>query len=163
MNRKIGIREVLRPIFALSFLLDKIMSRLLSLELGLTLPQFRILLALQFQSQKSQRAIADFWGIAEASVSRQIGILSRKKLLYRDHKFQNKKEHNLVMTQLGKKKFQEAIGLINKNFEALFKEVGQSERKDITASLNHFIALARANNPQVFSGVKPKILKGNKK
>ena len=132
--------------FALAFSLDKVADRLLRARRGLTLSLFRILIALKFLPKTSQRSVADFWGITEASASRQIDILVKKKLLDKSRNPDNQREYLLALTPRGAKELKTTIGILDGAFEKLFREVNPKERLALSSLLRRLLDLLRKSH-----------------
>src|SRR3954469_21502069 len=67
-------------------------------QLGVGMAQFRILVLLQEQPQLRQRQLAGHLGQTEASISRQIKLLTEKGLLVVQINPKNKREHLTTLT-----------------------------------------------------------------
>ena len=135
MEKNLKIREVIQPIFILTLYLQKIADRALRLKMNLTISQFRMLMAINHHSGLSQKHIADFWGMEEASVSRQIGILAKKKIISIKAGPASKREHALSLTPSGKKLIEKALLVIEKQSEEIFKDVSQEQREGLSVLL----------------------------
>jgi DNA-binding MarR family transcriptional regulator len=133
---KVPIRQVVQPFFKAAFLLDRVVDRMLLEERGMRIAQFRILLALKHYDGISQRRIAEYWGIAEASVSRQLKILGRKGLVQEDPNPEKRREHQLRLTAAGEKEIKEAMNAADRKLEDLFAAMDDNTRRALTENLN---------------------------
>lgn len=139
MDKTLKMRQIIESIFILTVNLQKVADRILHSEINLTLSQFRMLMAINHHPGLSQKDIADFWGIEEASVSRQIGILTDKKLISIKNRAASKREHSLSLASPGKKIIEKAILVIENQSEDIFRDVGQKQREDLYALLELLI------------------------
>jgi len=147
------MRTILVPIFRLVFFLDKITDNILNKELRIGLSQFRILMVLAKHPESSQRTIAEFWNITEASANRQITNLSREKLITKKVNPRSKREHLLTLTSAGKEKIDRAISLMDKLFEKKFKTVEAKDRK-LLADLLQNLLTSMEIDKKLFHNIK---------
>ena len=118
-------------------------DRALLAKMELTLSQFRFLMALKHHPETSQKSIADFWGIAEASASRQIEILLKKKMVARLKNSKNQKEYLLTLTEKGEKELKKALAVIDGILEKVFKDLANRERVILSSSLQNMLEFIR--------------------
>ena len=137
------MRTTIQPALQLVFILDKTIDRLLVEKLDVSLSQFKILMALKHSPNASQRTIAKFWDMTEASVSRQANILLSKKLIQKVKNPTSKREYILRKTRAGKAQIRRAINLIDSKLENLFQNIGREERTRLAVSLNHMLSVIR--------------------
>ena len=146
MVAKLSMRETIHPAFKLVSSMRRANDHLLVSRLDLTLSQFRILSVIKKNPEVSQRVIADFWMMTEASISRQIEILRAKKLIEKIPNPKNRREHTFALTAPGKKMLTKANTLLDSAFEKIFADVSQKERKAFSAIINRFLELAPEHN-----------------
>lgn len=101
--------------------LDRIINLKLQEHMGFGISQFRILIGLQLRPEMTQKDIADFWNITEASVSRQVKILEKQHWLVRTSR--------IAITPLGTKTIEKARAVIDEIFEKIFINVDDKKRK----------------------------------
>jgi DNA-binding MarR family transcriptional regulator len=143
MANKCSIRETLQPILSLVLVFKKIADRTLRSRLSITMAQFRILIAIQHNPNLSQQAIAKFWGVTEASASRQIEILDNKGLISKAHDSNNRRKYILRLTKRGQGEIKQASRLMNGVFERIFKEISDKDREMFHNLLQRFIAVIK--------------------
>lgn len=146
MAKRYSINETLQPIIGLVLIFKKIADRTLRPKLSITTAQFKILLAIQHNPNLSQQAIAKFWGVTEASASRQIEILNRKGLISKTHDVNNHRKYILKLTRRGKSEIKQASRLMSVIFEKIFKGVSNKDRKTFHNLSKRFIAIIKDNN-----------------
>jgi DNA-binding MarR family transcriptional regulator len=152
MAKKHSIRETLHPLFALVLGSKKIADKALSSKLNITMAQFRILAAVKRDPNLSQRSIAEFWGVTEASASRQINILTKKGLISRTHDSNNRRKYVLKLTKKGQREIKQASHLINESFEKIFKEISNKDREIFHNLLQRFIMVVKKTDPTFGAG-----------
>jgi MarR family transcriptional regulator, organic hydroperoxide resistance regulator len=136
------MRTIIGPILKLFLSLERITGDLMRKKLGLTISQFRILMALKFNPDASQKTIAEFWGVTEPSVSRQIELLESKKIIVKNKKKTDRRGHSFILSAKGKKILDKALALLDDDMEKLFKTVSQKERLEtirLLTSLHNII------------------------
>ena len=120
------------------FLLDKLADRILRERLKMTFSQFRVLMAIG-RKDVCQKDIADFWDMTEAAVSRQIEILAGKKLITKKENAKNRRARIVSLTSSGEKLLQRAFTLIDGEYEEIYKDINQKERKVLVESLDKLL------------------------
>jgi DNA-binding MarR family transcriptional regulator len=130
-----GIRAVVQPIMRLAFSIEKIADRKLRAERGLTISQFRMLMVVRKMKVASQRDIAEFWGVAEASVSRQMEPLIALKLIERKRDPGNRRANALALTARGKEALDAALDALDAELEAAFAEFPKEARPALAEAL----------------------------
>ena len=143
MAKNILFRETFQPVIGLVLIFKKIADRTLKPKLSITTAQFRILMAIQFHPYLSQQAIAEFWGVTEASASRQIEILDNKGLISKAHNPENHRKYILKLTKKGKLEIKRALDLTNKTFEKIFKDVYDKDRETFHKLSKRFIDIIK--------------------
>jgi len=140
----IPINTVTRPIMKLKVRLDRITTLTLKQELGFGNSQFRILLALTLRPDITQKKIADFWDVTEASVSRQIKILEKNNFITRD-------KNGMAITTLGQNTLEKARVAVDTVFEEIFADVTSADRKlmtQLTETLIKNVTIYQSNHNQ---------------
>src|ERR1700730_10242599 len=85
-------------------------------QLGIGLSQYKILMVLEWNPRVQQRTIADSLGQTEASISRQIKLLTAKGLLVAKPDPQTRRKHITAPTTLGMQITEAAIAIMRRNF-----------------------------------------------
>ena len=120
-----AISTVISPIMKLKMRIDRIMSLTLKKEMNMSAAQFRMLFALTSHPAITQKEIAAFWDVTEASVSRQIKLLETKGFISRTPK--------LTITASGQKTLTEGKAVLDGVFEEIFKSVSDADRIKIAS------------------------------
>ncbi len=101
---------------------------------------------LNFKKEMSQKDIADYWDVTEASVSRQVNILRQKGFV--------EKKPSTHLTLKGKKVLDDALSHATATFEEVFEGVTDTERKHAVALLEKLSADARKYLEMVDEGTR---------
>jgi len=149
-----GNRNFTYSIHKVVFLLDKLADRMLNKSLGLTLAQFRILLALHHQGEVSQKQIARFWEMTEAAVSRQTEILFKHKLVSRKENSENRREHILKLSNAGHALLTKALKIWDAESGRIYKSLDAGEIVTISKSLEKLLAVLCKDNKGVHHHLK---------
>jgi DNA-binding MarR family transcriptional regulator len=104
--------------------LDRVSTSVLKKKMGFGVSQFRILYVLAHKPEMTQKVIADFWDVTEASVSRQVGILVRHGLVMKSQNHQG-----AAITPKGKKVLALAMKHASAGFEKVFKDFSDADRE----------------------------------
>ncbi len=120
-DTEISINSVIRPVMQLRAGLDRISTLILRDTMGFGVSQFRILYVLAYKPDITQKDIASFWDVTEASVSRQVSILVRRGYVTRSPKS--------VISATGKKALDKAMKYLNDHYEKLFEDFSTKDRK----------------------------------
>jgi DNA-binding MarR family transcriptional regulator len=134
-TNKTSIQNIVRPVMQLRASLDRISTLALRKHIGFGISHFRILYVLNFKTEMSQKDIADYWDVTEASVSRQVNILRQKGLV--------EKKPSTRLTPKGKKTLDDALAHATLTFEHVFKEVTEEDRKQAAMLLEKLSVDAR--------------------
>jgi DNA-binding MarR family transcriptional regulator len=129
------LSEINRNLHRLVFHMDKVAEDLLQEHFGLTFSQFRMLMAVEKGGLSCQAHIAQFFGLTPAAISRQIDILTGKKLLIAKTNSNNRREHILELTSKGKESSKQAIELLEKRFNQIYIILSKNEQKVFAESL----------------------------
>jgi len=135
---KYSICETLQPILSIVLIFKKIADRVLRSELDITMAQFRILVAIQHGSDLSQQKIAEFWGMTEASASRQVDILGRSGLISKTRDPRDSRKHVLKLTKKGLEDIKLASRLMNGVFDRIFKDISDKDKNNLHNLLQRF-------------------------
>ena len=113
-------------------------DQILQEQLGIGLSQYKILRTLETQPHVRQRVIASNLGQTEASISRQIKLLTEKGMLTAEKNPDNLREHLADLTMRGQRLIAAAEQVLANYHQAFFAGLStrQQERlKDILALL----------------------------
>ena len=132
------ISEILIGLKTTTIKMDRVSDRLLYKKLGLTFSQFKIIIALKTKANATQSTIANFWNITEASVSRQLNLLIKKKIVTKTKSKTDQREYRLRLTTNGKSAVIKAVSLIDKTFEKILKPISENEKNNFIKTLLKF-------------------------
>jgi len=134
------------------FLLHKSAEHTVVKDTDLTLAQLDVLMTVYALGSTSQQLVAEMLQNTQASVSRQVSILLRKKLISRTQNLKNKREYTLVPTTLGIDCARASMNILDVHFEKVFSVVPRDERKKMT---RHFQSVMK--HIKSIQGADPKI------
>ena len=100
-------------IHTLAFLLEKKVDESLKEQLQLGFAQYKVLEAIGRKTNAKQNTIADLLDQTEASISRQIKILQRKKLINVDAVMGNKRARELSLTEQGEEQLRQCQSILD--------------------------------------------------
>ncbi len=121
------------------FVMDKIADSTLQDNINLTLSQFLILMNIVQNQGLTQIEIANFLEITQSAVSRQIDVLKNKNLILIKQNEENKREHLLFPTSLGKQVFTKSNNILHKTFDDLLKVMDDREKENLEKSLDKLL------------------------
>lgn len=125
----------------LSAILGKQSEQVLQEQLGIGLSQFKILMVLEWNPRVSQRSIADSLGQTEASISRQIKVLTGKGLLVSRRDPNNRRKHITTPTPLGMQVTEAASNILRRNFGPEFGHLGEDRLMQLLTGLQQLHAI----------------------
>jgi DNA-binding MarR family transcriptional regulator len=126
------------PVYLIQHLanvLAKQSERLLRTELGIGYSQFRILMVLEWNPRVSQRTIADSLGQTEASISRQIKMLTAEGMLVSKPDPENRRRHITTPTPKGMQLTESANAILRRHFGPELAGVGDEQLAALTHGL----------------------------
>lgn len=116
-------------------------EQLLREQLGIGLSQYKILMVLEWNPRVQQRAIANSLGQTEASVSRQIKLLTAQGLLVSKPDPQNRRKHLTAPTPRGMQLTEAAGDLLRRHYTPEFNRLGDGQLTELTQGLQRLHAL----------------------
>jgi DNA-binding MarR family transcriptional regulator len=119
-----------------AFTLSRQSDQLLHQRLGIGLSQFKILMVLEQQPYIQQRQIADTLGQTEASISRQIKLMTKKGLLQSKRSPSNRRQNITTPTSKGLVLLDTANELLNQYHKPMFESLNQSQQKYLAESIS---------------------------
>jgi DNA-binding MarR family transcriptional regulator len=119
----------------LAFVLDADSDQVLQERLGLGFAQFKILLVLESREGISQKQIADQLSQTEASISRQIRLLSQKGFVEIEKSRASKREKIVYLTQNGQAMANRAIEILNNYHLPLFESLEGKQQEELANTL----------------------------
>lgn len=119
----------------LAAVIGKQSDQVLQEQLGIGLSQYRILMVLEWNPRVQQKAIADSLGQTEASISRQISLLTQKGLLVSKPDPQNRRKHITTPTPRGMQLTEAANDIMRRNFGQEFAALGDDRLMGLMTGL----------------------------
>ena len=110
-------------------------NQILQEQLGIGMAQFKILSILQQTPQARQRTLAGHLGQTEASISRQIKLLTDKGMLAARINPKNRREHQLLLTPKGAKLLLVATDLLQQYQAPLFGQLNDKQYRQLLETL----------------------------
>ena len=147
--------EIVKDLHRLVFLMDKIADHLLQKNLHLTFSQFRILVSVLKHDKPTQADIAKLLDISPAAISRQIELLSSKRLILSSRSSKNHREHPLQLSPLGKAQISKAIDIMGGSFQSIYEVLGDKEQKATAGSISKLIAHIHDKGIEYFCKTSP--------
>ncbi len=125
----------------LAAIIGKQSDQILLEQLGIGLSQYKILMVLEWNPRVQQRSIANSLGQTEASVSRQIKILTEKGLLVSKRDPRNKRKHITAPTPLGMQLTEAASNILRRSFGPEYSGLGEDQLMQLIAGLQRLHAI----------------------
>lgn len=135
-----NLRSIVGPIMRLAFSIEKIADRKLRRELGFGVAQFRMLMVIRRGAAVRQCDIAEYWGVAEASVSRQIEALRESGLVAPRPGRKDHRERMLELTPKGLATVERALAAMETELGDPLSSVTARERAKLAAGLQKLLA-----------------------
>jgi DNA-binding MarR family transcriptional regulator len=114
------------------FLIAKRLNDILLKQGRITFSQFLVLVALECSAKPSQREIADFLLITEATVSRHIESLCKTGLLVRKDSPKSRRAYIIQTTAKGKAELKKTKRIIDSEVEQILSLFPQSDQKSMS-------------------------------
>jgi DNA-binding MarR family transcriptional regulator len=125
----------------LAAVMGKQTDQVLQEQLGIGLSQFKILMVLEWNPRVQQSTIASSLGQTEASISRQIKLLTNKGLLVAKRDPQNRRKHITAPTTLGMQITEAATGIMRRSFEPEYGAIGKAQLLQLITGLRELHAI----------------------
>ena len=122
-------------LFHLAFTMSRQNDQMLQERLGIGFSQFKILMVLERNAHIRQRQIAETLGQTEASISRQIKLMTESGLLRAEPSPHNKREHITALTAKGVRVVEEAMAILNGYHAPTFSRLSEKQQKYLLDSL----------------------------
>jgi DNA-binding MarR family transcriptional regulator len=119
----------------LAAVMGKQSDQVLQERLGIGLSQYKILMVLEWNPRVSQKTIANALGQTEASISRQIKLLTGKGLLESKADAANKRRRITVPTPQGMKLTEAANDVLRRSIGPELSGLGDDQLMQLTAGL----------------------------
>ena len=131
-------------IHTLAFLLEKSADENLKEQVELGFAQYKVIEAIGRNMHAKQNAIAEMLDQTEASISRQIKILQRKKLIHVDMVMGNKRARELSLTELGERQLRQCQEILELTHAKVFGGLSYDEQRYFQALFDRMIENARS-------------------
>jgi DNA-binding MarR family transcriptional regulator len=118
-----------------SDVLGKQSDQILLERLGIGISQVKILMVLQANPDARQKQIARRLGQTEASISRQLKVMTSKFLLRSVTNQDNRREHITSLTLKGERLVQEAMSIISYYHQPVFDKLNPKQQEQFLESL----------------------------
>jgi DNA-binding MarR family transcriptional regulator len=119
----------------ISFALDRQSDQALQERLGIGFSQFKIMMVLKWHTGIQQKRIADSLGQTEASISRQIKLMTESGLLQSRVSPANRREHMTTLTARGDRIAEEAMSILNEYHSPMFARLSGRQQEELTNML----------------------------
>lgn len=119
----------------LAAVMSKQSEQALQEQLGIGVSQYKILVVLEWNPRIQQRSIAESLGQTEASISRQVKLLTKKGLLLAKPDPQNRRKHITAPTPLGMQVTEAASNILRRSFGPEVSHLGDDRVLQLIASL----------------------------
>jgi DNA-binding MarR family transcriptional regulator len=130
------------PVITIGYLLQHTASilmrqsdQVLQERMGIGMSQLRLLMMLQKEPNVQQRKLAECLGQTEASVSRQIKLLSEKGLLTVRVNPKSRREHLTVPTSKGVKMTEAALDVLTHYHTPMIERLDEKQRAQLISTL----------------------------
>lgn len=114
-----------------AFVLSRQSDQVLQERLGIGFSQFKIMTVLQARPHVQQKEIAAQLGQTEASISRQIKLLTRQGLLQSMRRPEDRREHITALTTKGDRYIDEARQIVDAYHKPVFDSMSSKEQAHI--------------------------------
>jgi DNA-binding MarR family transcriptional regulator len=111
----------------LTFVLGRHSDQVLQEQLGIGFSQFKILMILNWHPNIRQKQVAERLGQTEASISRQIKLMSQVGLLQSTVHPLKKREHVTRLTHKGERVIDHALAILNRYHAPMFNTLSSKE------------------------------------
>ncbi len=135
-------KSFMYSIHELYFLVQKHLEQVLSKHKSLSFSQFLILVGFKCSPDRavSQSLIAERLNLTEATVSRHVSTLVDLQLLSRSQDVGNRRKYTIALTSKGKKVFDAASALIDKELTTIFSSIKEKDRAGIMKNFSTILS-----------------------
>jgi DNA-binding MarR family transcriptional regulator len=105
-------------------------------KLGITFPQFMILLAIKNNPHCTQATVAAWRKLTPAAISQHVNTLIAKKLIVKKNNSKDRREHSIVLTPKGLAIFKKALVIYENAQKNIFKKVSARSISDMNKTLD---------------------------
>ncbi len=131
-------------IHTLAFLLEKRADEALSEQVGIRFAQFKVLEAIGRNTHARQNMVADLLDQTEASISRQIRLLERRRLISVGIVMGNKRARELDLTEEGEKVLSQSHDVLDVTQAGIVGSLSDEEQRYFQDLFKRMIDNARS-------------------
>lgn len=126
----------------LACITDRLAAHVLKNQFNLTFPQFFILMALKKRGNISQTTVAQYHGLTEAAISKQITQLQKIQYVRKKINASNRREHILQLAPQGSEIIKKAMKILSQHFATIFNILSKEDQKSFGQNLEKVSASA---------------------
>ncbi len=115
--------------------IDRHSDQVLMERLGVSFAHFKILLVLSQNDGSTQNQIASKLGQTEASISRQVKLMEKAKLINIRRSTSNRRLRHIFLTNKGFLQTDKSINALNEYYEPIFGALDEKERINLQIAL----------------------------
>lgn len=119
----------------LAFTLDRQSDEILQNHLDMGFSQLKILMGVRLHDGLRQKQIAHALGQTEASISRQVKLMSEMGLLTSKVSPKNRREHIVTLTAKGEGVSEKALQLLNSYHQPMFERLSEHQQEGLKEAL----------------------------
>lgn len=125
---------IMYSIHELHSLVQKQLEQTLTKEKAISFSQFMVLVgfACEEKNPLSQKAIAEYSNLTEATVSRHITTLVSLNYLSKEENKENRRKSRITITKKGITAFKKAEAILNRELTTIFITVSEKDLKQVT-------------------------------
>lgn len=142
MNQSGNIGYILQH---LAFAMSRQNDQILQERLGIGFSQYKILMVLERNPNIKQKRIADSLGQTEASISRQIALMTDKGLLQTTINPANRRVHITTLTNKGIRLVEESARILNNYHSPMFERLSEKQQAELALALGSMHEYVCAN------------------
>ncbi len=147
-NETYSDKELAYRIHKMNFLLERRIERVLALETELSFAQFKTLMALGHDPDICASQIADYLGLTEAAISRQINMLVEQGFLDRHESPENRRKFQLTVTARGKTATTIAGAALQRSLREVFEHLDEADRSLLGQKLDGLMQSLCSKDPE---------------
>lgn len=139
--KKLPIEFTVMPIFFMAQKLEMMIDDILKEKFESSHAQTKVMMNLHFEKYLTQKEIAIFWNVSEASISRQVKILLKKWMIVKAEDKDDERKSKISLTPQGKKMISQFKKAVDTKMEELFASISHEDRKNMTEIVIKFIKI----------------------
>lgn len=139
MNKKSPLDQATYSLHRLAFILQRSSDDILQKKLGIGFSQFKLMIGMSKHPYCEQQQLASYLGQTEASISRQIQLMSKLKLIEVKHDTNDKRRRLVVLTINGQQSFEHAQKLLELHHREVLQSFSDGDIKQFQKHLNSLL------------------------